>query len=210
MFENFVGQYMLKRIMIDLIKVNPVGIYDTEEGFIVEYTTKDKELHEAEVEIEGTSLVFTCKKIYSYENEEDINDKEKLTEKICYGVPMNEIIFIDEKKDKKPILIDRYSLRSDDGNELGGDKFQIFKINVAYFDGFKYTKEELAKLSAFEKMCLALRTRTRKEMDKLVASDIRLLSFKAAYEAISNDEEFMKEYIKDEEERYNKAFNQND
>ena len=60
------------------------------------------------------------------------------------------------------------------------------------------TLKEVNKLSNLELVELIFKTRTRKEMNILLERDERLMEIKKIFEEVTNDEEFIDEYSKEE------------
>ena len=94
-----------------------------------------------------------------------------------------------------------YGIKEEIGSTFYDGILDIYHLNLSKFEKMSYTLEEVNKLSDLELVGLIFKTRTRKEMNILLERDERIMEIKKIFEEVTNDEEFIDEYSKEELEK---------
>ena len=77
-----------------------------------------------------------------------------------------------------------------------------YHINLSKFSKKEYTKEEIKKMSEIEIIGLLFKTRSRDQMEIICERNEKIVGIKKIYEELSNKQEFIEEYTKEELEKF--------
>ena len=192
---------ILTYLFKELLNIDVEKIEEVDSEYKIKGINERQEATDYIVKVNGQAIQIECNFNYSDKlKTRNISHYKRFIKE--YGLPAVIINFDDYDVEKKNEFLYHYELKAEKESVFYNGLLDIYHFNLSYFNKIVYTKDVIDKLSKLEFTGLLFKTRTREEIDVLIERDERLMEIKKIYEEISNDEEFIEEYTKEELEKF--------